>query len=153
MDKSFKDSLPPELIHHATALCGRDGEEWIEGLEDVVRSLEKRWSITALKPFAAGEYNYVAAAKRASGDLAVLKLAPPYKTVEIFAEAAYLRARDGNGAVKFFAEDRVAQSDAHRARLAGKEFDRVLQRRLVRFSRACDQSVESISPSTSDGYI
>jgi streptomycin 6-kinase len=106
MAKSFKDSLPAELIQHVTAICGSAGEAWIDGLENNVRDLEDLWSIEALAPFVAGEFNYVAPATLESGELAVLKLAPPYKTVEIFAEAAYLRARDGTGAVKFIAEDR-----------------------------------------------
>ena len=106
MAKSFKDSIPRALIQHVIAICGRDGEEWIGGLETNVRELEDLWSIKALEPFAAGEFNYVAPATLENGELAVLKLAPPYKTIEIFAEAAHLRAHDGNGAVKFIAEDR-----------------------------------------------
>ena len=103
MAKSFKDSLPAELIHHVTAICGRDGEEWIDGLENNVRELEDLWSIKAHQPFAAGEYNYVAPVT--GSEFAVLKLAPPYKTVEIFAEAAYLREHNGNGVVKLIAEN------------------------------------------------
>src|SRR5690349_13009432 len=103
MAKSFKDSLPGELIHHVTAICGREGEEWIDGLETNVRALEELWSIKAREPFAAGEFNYVAPAELDDGELGVLKLAPPYETTEIFAEGAYLRAHDGNGVVKFIA--------------------------------------------------
>ena len=106
MAKSFKDSLPIELIHHVTAICGRDGQEWLDALEESVRDLEELWSIKAHEPFAAGEYNFVAPVTCENGELAVLKLAPPYQTIEIFSEAAYLRARKGSGAVKFIAEDR-----------------------------------------------
>lgn len=106
MTKSFNDSLPHELIRNVTAICGRNGEEWIDKLERSVRDLEDLWSIKALEPFAAGEFNYVAPAKCEDGQLAVLKLAPPYKTIEIFAEAAYLRARNGNGAVRLISVDR-----------------------------------------------
>src|SRR5688572_7625496 len=106
MANSFRDSLPGELIHHVTAICGRDGEVWIESLEDNVRELEDLWSVKAHEPFAAGEFNYVAPATRENGEPAVLKLAPPYKTIEIFSEAAYLRSHEGDGAVKLIAENR-----------------------------------------------
>ena len=106
MAKSFKDAIPSELIHHVIAICAGDGEEWVDGLETNVRALESQWGIEALEPFVAGEFNYVAPATCADGSLAVLKLAPPSKTIEIFAEAAYLRAHNGNGAVRFIAEDR-----------------------------------------------
>jgi streptomycin 6-kinase len=120
MYKSFKDSLPSELIHHVIAICGRDGEEWIESLESNVRDLEEKWSIKVLDPFVAGEFNYVAPAKLESGELAVLKLAPPYKMVEIFAESAYLRAREGRGAVKLIAEERTRKAILIEHALPGK---------------------------------
>jgi streptomycin 6-kinase len=104
MAKSFKDSLPGELIHHVTAICGRDGEEWIDGLERTVRELEEMWSVKVLEPFAAGEFNYVAPASR-DGEMTVVKIGPPYETTEIFGEADWLRQRDGHGAVNLLAED------------------------------------------------
>jgi len=120
MAKSFKDLLPSELIHHVTAICRRDGEEWVDGLENNVRELESMWSIKVLDPFAAGEFNYVAPARLSNGELAVVKLAPPYETTEIFAEAAYLRARDGRGAVHLIAEDRSRKAILIEHALPGK---------------------------------
>ena len=120
MAKSFKESLPGELIHHVTALCGRDGEDWIDGLENNVRELEALWSIKAGEPFAAGEYNFVARATCADGGLAVLKLAPPYKTIEIFSEAKYLREHDGKGAVRLIAENRERRAILIEHALPGK---------------------------------
>src|SRR6478736_1013779 len=120
MDKSFEDSIPSELINHVIAICGSGGEEWIDGLENNVRELESQWSIKALEPFVTGEFNYVAPATCADGELAVLKLAPPYKQVEIFGEAAYLRARNGIGAVKLIAEDRSRKAILIEHALPGK---------------------------------
>jgi len=109
MAKSFKDSLPGELIRHVTAICGRDGEEWIDGLESTVRELEEIWSMKVLEPFAAGEFNYVAPASR-DGEMTVVKIGPPYETTEIFGEADWLRQRDGHGAVKLLAKDRTRRA-------------------------------------------
>jgi streptomycin 6-kinase len=120
MSKSFKESLPAELIHHVTAICGRAGETWIDGLEGIVLALEDLWSMKVHEPFAAGEFNYVAPAEMDNGEPAVLKLAPPYKTIEIFAEAAYLREHKGRGAVRFIAEDRERKAILMEHALPGK---------------------------------
>jgi streptomycin 6-kinase len=120
MVKSFRDSLPGELIHHVTAICGHDGHAWLDELEGNVRELEDLWSIKTVEPFAAGEFNYVAPATCANGELAVLKLAPPYKTIEIFGEAAYLRAHKGRGAVKLLGEDRERMAILIEHALPGK---------------------------------
>ncbi|MEO8572956.1 MAG: aminoglycoside phosphotransferase family protein [Pyrinomonadaceae bacterium] len=105
MNATFKDSLPDELITHVTSMCGERGVRWLTDLERNVGDLERIWSIKIEKPFSAGEYNFVAPALHADGELMVLKIAPPFDTVEIFGEASFLRHRDGNGAVRLIAED------------------------------------------------
>lgn len=56
------------------------------------------------EPFPGIEYNYVTPAfSHQLGDV-VLKVAPPWQPVEIFGEAAYLAARNGNGCVRLLAE-------------------------------------------------
>jgi len=105
MNLAFKDSLPVELITHVTSICGQRGVEWLEGLESRIAELEQAWSIKVGDPFSAGEFNFVAPARRFNGELTVLKIAPPYDRTEIFREAAFLRHRNGNGAVKLIAED------------------------------------------------
>jgi streptomycin 6-kinase len=105
MSATFNASLPRELITHVTSMCGQRGVQWLEGLEEMVIELERLWSIKVGAPFPAGEYNFVAPAQRTGGKMAVVKLSPPFATVEIFGEAAFLRSRNGSGAVKLIDED------------------------------------------------
>ena len=105
MTSSFRETLPADLVTHVTAMCGADGAEWLDALERTVSELERKWTMKVLEPFAAGEFNFVAPAIRENGDRCVLKIAPPFDTVEIRGEAQYLRSRDGNGTVKLLAEE------------------------------------------------
>ena len=106
MGSAFNNSLPRELVTHVTSMCGRRGVQWLNDLEQVIAELENLWSIRVGKPFPAGEYNFVAPAFRADGELTVVKVSPPFATLEIFGEAAFLRNRNGRGAVRLIAEDR-----------------------------------------------
>jgi streptomycin 6-kinase len=98
-------NLPSELVMHVTAILGERGAEWLDALPTYVAQLETEWSIEVQEPFAAGEFNLVAPAKRADGDDVVLKIAPPYDDGEFLREAEFLRYRDGRGAVKLIAQD------------------------------------------------
>jgi streptomycin 6-kinase len=106
MDRSFTNSLPPELVKHVTSICGPTGEEWFDRLPQTIAELESKWSCEVSKPFPGVEFNFVAPAVMASGETVVLKIAPPYERTEVYAEAKYLRHRNGEGAVRFIAEDR-----------------------------------------------
>ena len=106
MTPSFKDcSLPADLVMHVTSMCGRKGVEWLDDLEKTIDELERLWLIEVRQPFPAGEFNFVAPALRADGEQTVVKISPPFETVEIVGEADYLRSRNGNGAVKLIVED------------------------------------------------
>ncbi|MEO6334508.1 MAG: aminoglycoside phosphotransferase family protein [Pyrinomonadaceae bacterium] len=102
MNSTFIDSLPSELVTNVTAICGARGVQWFGDLEGIVAQLESIWSIETLRPFPAGGFNFVAPALRENGELAVLKISPPYEMGEIFAEAAFLRNLDGNGTIKLY---------------------------------------------------
>ena len=102
----FKDTLPRELTDHVTEICGEKGEAWFERLPGVIAELETEWSIRVGNPFPGIEYNFVAEAADRDGVPVVLKIAPPFETIEIFAEAKYLRLHEGRGAVRLLAEDR-----------------------------------------------
>lgn len=104
MNSCFKDSLPPDLVTHVTSMCGEKGEEWLEGLAETISELENLWAIKVQEPFPAGEFNFVAPALR-DDERTVLKISPPFDTIEILGEAEYLRSRDGRGAVKLLAEN------------------------------------------------
>ena len=96
---------PDELVKHVTAICGESGVAWLSDLPRIVAELELKWGVTTEPAFEKGEYNFVAPARSETID-AVLKVAPPYPTVEIFAEAEFLRILDGNGAPRLLQEDR-----------------------------------------------
>ena len=105
MNGTYSYPLPKELVTHVSAICGRDGDEWLAGLRKQIDELTELWSIHVEAPFAAGEFNFVAPATRRNGELAVLKIAPPYTDDEYLREAEFLRVRDGRGAVQLLAED------------------------------------------------
>lgn len=105
MNEAFIEALPRDLVTHVTAICGRGGEEWFKRLPELIAQLEGQWSISVGEPFPGIEFNYVARALMAERPV-VVKLAPPYEPTEIFAEAKYLKTRDGDGAVRLLAVDR-----------------------------------------------
>src|SRR5688572_21548163 len=106
MADTFKDALPTDLVKRITAICGKKGEEWFDRLPYLVAELEKKWACKVIEPFPGIEFNFVARAATGSGEEVVLKIAPPFDPPEIFAEAKYLRTRNGNSAVRLIAEDR-----------------------------------------------
>lgn len=104
MAESFIDTIPSELVTHVMAGCRERGKEWLAGLGGTIRELERHWSIRVSAPFPDIEYNYVAPATAEDGLEVVLKIAPPWEPVEIFAEAEYLRHRHGPECVKLLDE-------------------------------------------------
>lgn len=110
MSEPFKESLPLELVTHVVAGCGRKGEDWLKSVPDIIAALEDRWSLKVLTPFPDTEFNFVAPAVLENSEPAVVKIAPPWETVEIFGEAAWLKCRNGNAAIRLLAEDRDTHS-------------------------------------------
>lgn len=96
---------PAELVKHVTAICGDAGIAWLNDLPRTVATLEDKWEVATESAFEKGEYKFVAPARSETID-AVLKVAPPFPTVEIFAEAEFLGRLDGRGAPRFLREDR-----------------------------------------------
>ncbi len=96
---------PSELVTHVTAICGDDGVAWLADLPQVVKELEAKWNVTTDAAFENGEYNFVAPARSGTVD-AVLKISPPFPTIEIFAEAEFLEKRNGNGAPRLIKIER-----------------------------------------------
>jgi streptomycin 6-kinase len=107
---SFKKNLPEELVTHVTAMCGPRGEAWFEDLPLVIEELENKWNISVGEPFPGIEYNYVAKAIGSDGSQSVLKIAPPFETVEIFGEAKFLETLSGEGAIQLIDVDRDRQA-------------------------------------------
>ncbi|MCO5334644.1 MAG: hypothetical protein M9893_11695 [Pyrinomonadaceae bacterium] len=94
------------LEKHVRAGLGNAGRIWLAGLENTLRALESRWQISVTESFRSVEYNFVAPAKRDSGEDVVLKIAPPWDPVEIFSEAEFLRHCGGIHCVRLLEEER-----------------------------------------------
>ena len=105
MGKRHRHPLPGELVTHVTAICGGRGEAWLADLPRLIGELSTLWLLDVDPPFAAAEFNFVAPATMASGEAAVLKIAPPYEDREFEGEAEFLRRRNGRGTVKLLAQD------------------------------------------------
>jgi len=105
MASNFSESLPVELVTHVTAICGQRGTNWIGELPAIIQKLEEKWSVEVHQPFPGIEFNFVAPATLDGSEQVVVKIAPPFEQIEIFGEAAYLKYRNGNGAVSLLAED------------------------------------------------
>ena len=143
MTVSFRDSLPPELVANTVALCGERGERWLKRLPELIRALERRWSITAGKHFPNIEYNYVAAAECEDGTSAVLKIGLPLENIEIYGEAKYLETLAGNGGRKAIERRSPGSGDPYRTRRAGQKSDGCFRRPRARGRCTCDRSASS----------
>lgn len=96
---------PTELVTHVTAICGDAGVAWLADLPRIVAELEGKWRVKTEPAFEKGEFNFVAPANSYGVD-AVLKVSPPFPTIEIFAEAEFLKRLDGQGGPRLLQEDR-----------------------------------------------
>ena len=110
MNKDFRSALPQKFVENTISLCGERGEMWLDTLPQIISELEKQWSIKAGNHFRNLSYNYVANATLSNEKVAVLKIGLPLTDVEIYGEAAYLQAVDGNGAAKLLEFDRERQA-------------------------------------------
>ena len=84
--------------------------EWLDQLPERVAAIELEWRISIGQPFPAGEFNFVAPAVRDLTEEVVIKIAPPFPDGEFYSEAAWLRARDGQGAVRLLNVDRDSRA-------------------------------------------
>jgi streptomycin 6-kinase len=110
MDLKEFERLPCELVSHVSVGCGERGVAWLRDLPKVMQRLEKLWSLRIGEPFPGIEYNFVAPATREDGEDVVVKIHPPWDPIEIFDEAEYLRARDGDSCVRLLAEEQSLRS-------------------------------------------
>jgi streptomycin 6-kinase len=134
------------LPERLAAECRRTPERaaWLEGLPEVLRELEGRWSLTLGTPFDGEEVScaWVAPAARADGTSAVLKVGMPHMEAEH--EIDGLRFWDGDPTVRLLdADDALGAMLLERCepgtvlrRLPEPEQDRVIARLLRRLWRA-----------------
>jgi len=106
MSKDRKLKLPDEFVRNTVAICGNRGETWLDELPQMLLRLSKKWRVKIEPPFPNISYNFVAPATTETGEHAVIKIAIPQEYIEIYSEAAYLKAVDGKGAVDLLSEDR-----------------------------------------------
>ncbi len=97
--------IPVELRKHVMESLGESGTAWLNELPGIVASLGQKWGLTVGDAFPSGEFNFVAAAMRADGEEAILKIAPPWPDEECFREAAFLRHKAGKGCVRLVQQD------------------------------------------------
>src|SRR5258708_4134512 len=110
MHKEFRTTLPKKFVENTIALCGEKGVLWLDDLPNIISELETKWLIKAGKHFRNLSYNYVANAFLPDGKSAVLKIGLPLNDVEIYGEASYLKALDGEGAARLLEFDRKSQA-------------------------------------------
>jgi streptomycin 6-kinase len=110
MDHSFNAPLPEELVTHVSEILGKEGAKWLRNLPALIGHLEELWSVKIGIPFAAGEFNYVAPARRNESEDVVVKIAPPYPDGEVYSEAAWLKHHNGVGCIRLIEQDRDARA-------------------------------------------
>lgn len=94
--------LPDIFVHNCLGMFGASGESWIAQLPELLASLEQRWQIRVLPPFALS-YNYVAPAVRASGEQVVLKVYHP--NPELLSEMTALELYGGRATIRLLEMD------------------------------------------------
>ena len=92
-----------EVVRQKVAHLGTLGEEWLAGLPDLIGDLERQWSITVGEPLRGGTTSYVARARTADGQEAVLKLAVPEH--DFAGQVRTIADAQGHGYVGLLAHD------------------------------------------------
>ena len=92
-----------DVVRRKATHLGPRGEEWLAGLPGLVDDLARRWSITVGPRLSGGTSSYVARARTADGQDAVLKLAVPEH--DFGGQVRTLVDADGYGYVRLLAHD------------------------------------------------
>jgi len=83
-------------LRAAVTYLGAVGERWLDELPAVVASLETEWGISAGRTLNGGNFAYVAEARMAEGEPAVLKVALPRGPTEFTQELRTLQLAQGD---------------------------------------------------------
>jgi streptomycin 6-kinase len=92
------------LLENRRKANGDAGAAWVEGLPALIERVAGAWSLTIEAHFPNLSYNYVAPARTATGNEAVLKLCVPDH--DFLCEAEAMRVFDGEGCARLLAIDR-----------------------------------------------
>jgi streptomycin 6-kinase len=98
----------PAFVRQRVLHLGQRGERWLAELPDVIAHLEVAWSITVGQALTGGTGSYVAPARTAAGDDAILKIAIP--AVGFADELRVLESAQGHGYVRLLAADREREA-------------------------------------------
>ncbi len=94
----------PDVVRNRAIAGGH--ADWVDALPDIVRSLEREWSIEIGRAHDEGTEAFVADAVLADGTLAVLKVLVPQRDGGVDDhEATVLRLADGDGCAILYRED------------------------------------------------
>src|SRR5579859_2146199 len=91
------------LVRQKVAHLGRQGEKWLAELPDLIAHLEREWAIVVGQPLTGGTASYVAHARTADGQDAVLKIAIPAQSFA--GEVRAIASAQGRGYVGLLAYD------------------------------------------------
>lgn len=99
----------PDPVRRKAAAQGADGLRWVHGLDELIADLEREWGVSVGPALHGGSMAYVAAAQRADGTDAILKLQAPGDETpgyDSFAhEVQALLIADGCGYVRVLEHD------------------------------------------------
>ncbi len=96
--------IPDVFAEKVQAVWGDRGRSWLETFDRTLAHACRQWKLSSVIPFADFSYNFVASARRGSGEPVVLKIGVPRE--ELALEAESLKAYNGRGAVKLLAYDK-----------------------------------------------
>lgn len=99
------ERIPAAFAEKMAVVHGDRGREWLARLPGLLGTLAERWDLRLGEPFSLS-YNYVAAATRADGTAAVLKVGVPHRELDTEREA--LRQYAGRATVRLLAVDEAS---------------------------------------------
>ena len=91
--------VPSDLTLRRAQLLGLQGQQWLEGLDDVVRTTLDKFDLIFIKTLHGGSESYLALSQRADGARCVVKVMIP-NDHGMVAELAALKAAKGRGYVE-----------------------------------------------------
>ncbi len=96
-------SLPDSFRQNVIAVWGKQGEEWLRELPNILKLYSQKWALDITAPEHTLNYNYVAPARLKDGTEAIIKIG--YPNPEIVSEINALKAYEGKKAVKLLRTD------------------------------------------------
>jgi streptomycin 6-kinase len=93
----------PDTVRRKAEIAG--AQKWLDELPALIAGLERDWAITVGRPLGGATEAYVAEARTADGEPAVLKLIVPRDGAAAANEITVLRLADGDGCARLLRDD------------------------------------------------